>query len=173
MAPQAEIGSAARKRKRKASSPKTAASSSKTGLEVTEPGDATKALSGHENDGTGANGLSADHSFTLEHLDSRGYVWRGRFRCHILNIRERAAVGLTRSRLTANTPAEVIDAATLNLLEMQAHLAVAIDEAPEWAADLGALYDVGVVAAIYREVASHEAGFWKPADADPREKNDG
>tara|TARA_R110002020_G_scaffold194133_19_gene394782 strand:+ start:4725 stop:5240 length:516 start_codon:yes stop_codon:yes gene_type:complete len=169
---QAEIGSAARKRKRKASPPKTK-TSSKTGLEVIEPGDTAAVVLGHENDNVGTNGLTAEHTFELDHTDSRGYVWRGRFRCHILNIRERAAVGLTRSRLTANTPAEVIDSATLNLLEMQAHLAVAIDDAPDWASDLGTLYDVGVVAAIYREVASHEAGFWKPADSDPREETDG
>lgn len=169
---QAEIGSAARKRKRKASPPKTK-TNSQTGLEVIEPGDATAVTLGPANDDTGANGLTAKHTFELNHTDSRGYVWKGRFCCHILNIRERAAVGLTRSRLTANTPAEVIDAATLNLLEMQAHLAVALDEAPDWASDLGELYDVGVVAAIYREVASHEAGFWKPVDAASREANDG
>ena len=84
-----------------------------------------------------------------------------------------AITGQDPSLATSNTRAEVIDGATLNLLEMQAHLAVAIDDCPEWAADLGSLYDVGVVAAIYKEVASHEAGFWGAGDGDSRKKNDG
>ena len=62
----------------------------------------------------------------------------------------------------------MVDAATLNLLEMQAHLAVALDDAPPWASDLGELYDVGVVAAIYREVASHEARFWGTDNGEAR-----
>ena len=154
MSEAAEIGSKARK-KRKRSAPPTPTK----GLEVVEQGDA-KLVLGPANDSSGVSGVRADHVFELDYTDSRGYRWEGHFKCHILTIKERCAVGLTRSRLTANTPSQVIDGATLNLLEMQAHLAVAIDSCPEWAEDLGELYDVGVVAAIYKEVASHEAGFW-------------
>ena len=148
-----ELGSAARRRNME----------SKTGLEIIEPQDAT-IKEGPKNDKLGKGGITADHIFDLDYTDQRGYRWTGRFKCHILNIKERATVGLTRSRLTANTPAHVVDASTLNLLEMQAHLAVALDHAPEWASDLGSLYDVGVIAAIYGEVASHEARFWGADD---------
>ena len=164
MTEKAELGSAARKRKKAAAPPLP--TTSKTGLNVVTP--PSIAPSGPEKDHEGSGGVSADHEFDLDYTDQRGYHWTGHFKSHILNIKERAAVGLTRSRLTANTPAQVVDAATLNLLEMQAHLAVALDDAPEWAADLGELYDVGVVAAIYREVASHEARFWGTDNGEAR-----
>ena len=121
---------------------------------------------GPENDSRGATGLSPKHSFDLDYTDRRGRHWTGAFACHVLTIKERATVGLTRARLTANTPAGVIDASTLNILEMQAHLAVALDSCPAWAEALGDLYDVGVVAEIYQEVASHEARFWGTDDGE-------
>ena len=152
---ESELGSAARRKRNE----------SKTGLEVIEP-ETVVVVEGHKKDHIGKNEISAEHIFDLDYTDVRGYKWTGKFKTHILTIKERAAVGLTRSRLTANTPASVIDASTLNLLEMLAHLAVALDHAPEWASDLGSLYDVGVVGAIYGEVASHEARFWGADDGD-------
>jgi hypothetical protein len=55
---------------------------------------------------------------------------------------------------------EGIDETTLSLMEMQAHLALAIDKAPKWADDLSVIRDIGVLTSIYSEVASHEATFW-------------
>ena len=131
-------------------------------IKVVEPAPVSPGgKAGPENDNRGITGLSPFHSFDLDFTDRRGYRWEGRFKCHVLTIKERAAVGLTRSRLTVNTPANVIDPATLNILEMQAHLAVALDECPDWANSLGDLYDVAVISEIYREVASHEANFWR------------
>ena len=37
---------------------------------------------------------------------------------------------------------------------------IAIDEAPAWADDLSSIRDIGVLTAIYKEVAEHEATFW-------------
>ena len=149
------IGTAARKKRRTQD------------VKVVESPQPRKKL-GPDNDGSGIGGLSPEHTFDLDYTDRRGYHWTGRFRCHVLTIKERATVGLTRSRLTANTPSNVIDAATLNILEMQAHLAVALDECPDWADALGDLYDVAVVAEIYKEVASHEATFWSGVDGEDR-----
>jgi len=156
----AEVGSAARKRKK--TKPPTQRAG--TGLEVVEP--LESGIVGQDHDHEGVGGIAAKHTFQLDYKDRRGYVWTGTFTCHVLTIKERSAVGLTRSRLTANTPSEVIDQVTLNILEMQAHLAVALDASPDWAKDIGALYDVGVVGAIYKEVASHEARFWGANDGD-------
>ena len=139
-------------------------------VNVVEPIEPAKKL-GPEHDNQGVDGLSPHHTFDLDYVDRRGYHWTGRFRCNVLNIRERASVGLTRSRLTANTPANVIDPATLNILEMQAHLAVALDECPDWAEALGDLYDVSVIGEIYREVASHEANFWRGFDGSAKQSD--
>ena len=155
----AEVGPAARKRKKKKSPP----ARTQRDVEVVSP---KSPKLGPGSDAEGADGLSPEHTFDLDYTDRRGHYWSGRFACHVLTIKERATVGLTRSRLTANTPAGVIDASTLNILEMQAHLAVALDACPVWAESLGELYDVGVLAAIYREVASHEARFWGTDDGE-------
>ncbi len=141
---EAEIGTKARKRKMK-------------DVVVVE---ASASAKGPEDDDSGVNGLSPDYSFDLDHTDRRGHRWQGAFSCHALTIKDRITVGLTRARLSANSPLSTIDASTVNLLEMQAHLAVALDDFPDWAESLGDLYDVGVISAIYREVADHEGRFW-------------
>jgi len=139
-----------------------------TGLDVVESVPAQQAvesLAGHKADKLGADGLiGPEHEFELEHVDQRGRAWRGHFKCHILSIRERSQVGLTRSHMAAGMVPTGLDASTIDLLEMQAHLAVALDSAPEWANDLGGLHDITVLAAIYKEVASHEARFWGSND---------
>ena len=78
----AEVGSAARKKRRKKAEPPTP-KESKTGLEVVTPGNVEEALSGPDNDGTGAHGLNAEHKFELDYTDVRGYHWTGSFTCHI------------------------------------------------------------------------------------------
>lgn len=114
---------------------------------------------GPGNDHTGKGGVGEHHTFALEHTDVRGRMWRGRFRCHVLTIREKVQVGLLKSRLAGNVPPEALDVVTSSLLEMLAHLTIALDDAPDWASDLERIRDPGVVQAIYEEVAGHEARF--------------
>ena len=118
-------------------------------------------LLGPVNDNKGKGSIVEEtKTFQLDYTDQRGYHWGGTFTNHILTIKERTVVGLTRSRLAGGLPPEQLDETTLSLLEMQAHLAVSLDLAPEWASDLTQFRDIGVLAAIYGEVASHEAQFW-------------
>ena len=142
------IGPAARRARKSATSPEVPT--------IPTAADAASLL-GPANDKVGADGCGPEHTFTLDFTDQRGRKWTGEFRCHVLTIRERAQVGLVRSQLCAGMAPVALDASTLDLLEMQAHLAVALDTAPDWASDLGGLHDPGVLAAIYGEVASHEA----------------
>jgi hypothetical protein len=134
---------------------------SKTGPEVPVTPTAEQAVTqtGPDNDKVGADGCGPEHTFTLDYTDARGRKWSGEFRCHVLTIRERAQVGLVRAQLSAGMAPIGLDAATLDLLEMQAHLAVALDSAPDWARDLGGLHDPAVLGVIYAEVAGHEARF--------------
>jgi hypothetical protein len=118
------------------------------------------ALDGPKHDDKGAGDIPSALVFDLDYLDRRGRRWQGRFRSHILTIRERMQVGLVRARLAGGLPPMALDAATVDILEMQAHLAVALDQAPEWAATLQDVRDVNVLGAIYKEVASHEVRFW-------------
>lgn len=118
-------------------------------------------LLGHLNDGKGKDSIVEEtKTFQLTYTDQRGFHWGGTFTNHILTIKERTIVGLTRSRMSGGLPPEQLDETTLSLLEMQAHLAVSLDLAPEWASDLTKFRDIGLLAAIYGEVASHEAQFW-------------
>lgn len=119
---------------------------------------AVQAPSGPENDAKG-RGVLKDHQFDLEYVDGRGYLWTGRFKCHALTYKERIEVGLIRSRMSGGVPPHLLDATTSNLLEMLAHLAVAMDDGPPWARDLEALHDPAVAIAIYKEVLAHEERF--------------
>jgi hypothetical protein len=103
--------------------------------------------------------VGPEHTFAVDHTDDRGTRWSGTFRCHVLTIRERTQVGIVRSRLSLGTSPLLLDPTTIDLLEMQAHLAVALDAKPDWADDFGNLHDPGVLIAVYKEVASHEARF--------------
>jgi len=117
-------------------------------------------ISGPGHDDRGAGGLPDKNEFQLEFTDSRGHQWKGAFRHHVLSSKELTQVGLTRARLSGGIPPTSLDPLTNDLLEMRAHLAVALDEAPEWARDLGSIRGHGLLSAIYGEVASYEARFW-------------
>jgi hypothetical protein len=119
---------------------------------------------GPKHDDVGAQGLPAEFEFDLDYKDRRGYVWSGHFRAHILNITEQARVGLTKTRLAGGLNPVLLDLSTQNILEMQAHLAIALDESPPWAKNLHTVRDGGVLAAVYDHVARYEARFW---DAEP------
>jgi hypothetical protein len=119
---------------------------------------AVQAPLGPENDSKG-KGVLKDHEFDLEYVDGRGYLWSGQFKCHALTYKERIDVGLIRSRMSGGVPPHLLDATTSNLLEMLAHLAVAVDAGPPWARDMEAIHDPAVVVAIYKEVLAHEERF--------------
>jgi len=118
------------------------------------------AVMGHLNDDKGVGDVTDTYTFELDYEDQRGYHWQGSFTTHVLTIRERAAVGMTRAKMLGGMQASTLDQQTLNIFEMQAHLAISLQEAPDWAQELPHLRDVGVLVAIYAEVASHEARFW-------------
>lgn len=116
-------------------------------------------LSGPDLDNEGAHGLPPDHSFNFRFVDRRNRVWAGNFKAHILTTREKVQVGLVRAQLSGNTPVEALDPVTYNLLEMVSVLSVALDSNPVWADDLLDLHDMGVLKALYEEVANYEARF--------------
>ena len=128
--------------------------------EVIHPEPVIEPSPGPENDSKGVGGIGPSYSFKLNYLDQRGYFWEGLFDCHVLTVRERVSLGLTRARMMSGVPLQSIDQATLNILEMQAHIAVVIEKGPKWLAKLADFHEVGVLTAIYREVASYEARFW-------------
>jgi hypothetical protein len=114
---------------------------------------------GPTNDDTGADGLPAAFEFDLDYTDRRGRVWSGHFQAHVLGIQEKITVGLTRANMSGGLAPEALDIQTFNLLEMQAHLSVALDDAPKWARNMSKIRDVNVLHAVYKEVASYEAKF--------------
>lgn len=148
-----------------------AARKSATGIEPVESMDPKAALAavgakpGPANDDTGADGTPAEHEFDLDHLDGRGRRWSGKFRCHVLTIKERGIVGLTRARLCGGLTPSQIDEITMQIYDMQAWLAVAIDEAPPWAKNLGEYREISVLGAVYKEVLAHEDRFHAPIPA--------
>lgn len=98
-------------------------------------------------------------NFDFHWRDSRGKLWVGKFVNHVLNMRERSLRGLMRAKLAGGMPYESLDMLTAEQNLMIAHLTYSIDEKPDWADDLFALTDPGLLSALYEEVASHEAIF--------------
>jgi len=97
--------------------------------------------------------------FDFQYRDTRGKLWVGKFVNHILDIRERSHVGIMRAKLGGGVPLESLDYMTAELNLMIAHLSYSLDESADWAKDLMALNDVDLLAALYEEVAAHEATF--------------
>lgn len=131
--------------------------------EVPELRDAVSAARASTNgpmqDKVGADGDGPERSFTLDYLDKRGRRWVGDFTMRVLTMRDTIQLGLIKARLAGGVPLTHLDPDTALTLEVIAHLSVALTAAPPWAKDLLALYDAGVVGAIYEEVAKYEARF--------------
>ena len=134
-----------------------------TPIPATDPTIAA-AKGGPEYDSQGVNGVPARHTFELDWTDQRGYRWTGPFTCDVLTIAQRPQVGLTRARLLNGVSPHLLDPETLDILEMRAHLAVALVKAPDWMKKLGDWRDINLLGAIYKEVASHERRFWGADD---------
>lgn len=98
-------------------------------------------------------------TFTLQHRDARNKLWEGTFTTKILTVGERQLVGVMRSRYQGGAPLESLDASTADINMKLAHLSYSLVNFPKWAEKLRELKDPGVIDAIYREVASHEAFF--------------
>lgn len=140
-----------------------------TGIPVVESPSLTAAVtaarastSGPMQDKVGADGEGPERAFTLDFVDKRGRAWVGDFRVRVLTIRDTVQLGLTKARLAGGVPLSHLDADTAYTLEVLAHLSVAIVASPPWAKDLYALYDAGVIGAIYEEVAKYEERFRVP-----------
>lgn len=116
-------------------------------------------MGGPEGDALGAQGIGPEWTFSLNYTDRRGRLWTGEFKAHVLTTRDRMTVGLTKARLGMGVPYDLLDPTTANLLEVLAHLEVALDARPPWAADLTRIYDQGVLGKLYEEVSSYEARF--------------
>lgn len=100
-----------------------------------------------------------EYTFQLNWKDGRGKVWTGEFTDKILTIGERQMVGALRARFS-NTPMDRLDALTVHVNMMIAHMTFSLTKRAEWAKDLRELHNVDLIQAIYDEVASHEATFF-------------
>jgi len=100
-----------------------------------------------------------EYPFELNWTDGRGKVWKGKFLNQVLDIRTQAKRGIMRARLSAGLPMEALDALTVEINLMVAHLSFSLLERPTWANDLMSLNDVELLQEIYQEVALHEAIF--------------
>jgi hypothetical protein len=99
------------------------------------------------------------YTFQINYTDARGKVWKGQFTNHILSISERQQVGVMRSILGGGRPLESLDALTVEINLMVAHMMQSLDKRPDWAKNLRTLEDPGLLQAIYTEVDSHESFF--------------
>jgi hypothetical protein len=108
-----------------------------------------------------------EYTFTFSYTDARGKVWAGRFTNRILNNGQKRLKKLLKMRLANQTAVEAQDADLWTYNEMVAHLAYSLDTAakdfPDWARDLEKLYDEEIVAALWKEVDSHESRFRRRA----------
>jgi hypothetical protein len=103
-----------------------------------------------------------EFTFNFRHETPGGRVYEGTFTNHVLTNTQRAQVSVVGARMRQGMPFESLDPVANMWIERMAHMAISLpqDERPEWAEDLGALYDDDVVNALYKEVSSHEDTFF-------------
>ena len=145
---------------------------------IPDPGKARTvviARTGPDFDNEGSDGVSEKHEFDLDYLDERrNYRWTGHFKCHIMSGLEEVQFGRLMAQYRGNVPPDSLDLMTLQITEMYAKVIIAVDAAPPWMKGnrLLEIKDIGVVAAIYKEVRDHEARFWG-ADTESEDAGDG
>ena len=84
--------------------------------------------------------------------------YKGRFKNKILTLEDKLRVGNVRSLLTNQAPWEALDPDTRLLSEIQAHLAISLQEKPRWF-DSTKLHDSRILYRVYRRVQEHESFF--------------
>ena len=128
---------------------------------------AVRGLTGELHDKVGKRGLEPSFTVEIEHVDDRGYIWRATVKAHVLTARERVQKGLIRARMANGVAPHLLDIETGNILEVAAHLSMAIDHGPAWLNDPLELYDFSPAIAVYDEVAMYEARFRGAIDEGP------
>lgn len=104
-----------------------------------------------------------EYSFNFSHKDRRGKTWRGSFINQILTIRQRQQAKVLKAQLSGGVPIQALDADIWALNEMVAHMTISLIKRPDWAEELTDLLDEDLIDALYKEVASHEAFFYRRA----------
>lgn len=105
--------------------------------------------------------LEKNYTFDFKYVDGRGKEWSGKFKNHILSIKENQTCGLMQAQLQQGMAYESIDPLTKELNYILAHLSVSLDKElrPDWAIDLQNLTDIRLLQALYAEVNNHEITF--------------
>lgn len=126
------------------------------------PEEAARKTQQNEGDSESNERTKPEYIFHVRHESGGGRVYEGTFTNHILTNTQRAHVAVVAARMRQGMPHESMDPMVNLWLDKLAHMAVSMPQAerPEWAKDLGALYDDDVVNAIYEEVAQHEDTFF-------------
>lgn len=100
-----------------------------------------------------------EYTFAFDWTDARGRRWTGTFTNKIVTLYQRRLIGLTRARVLGGLPIESVDVATQTLIHMSVWLQTSLTARPNWFADPDTLNDDALVAAVFEEVAAHEATF--------------
>jgi hypothetical protein len=123
---------------------------------------------------------SIEYTFDFSYTDVRGKVWAGKLTNRILNNGQRRLKKLLKIRMANSYPVEAQDVDLWEYNDHVAHMVYSLDTAakdfPEWARDLEKLYDDEIIAAIWKEVSSHEDRFRRreaPAGTSPSPAGNG
>lgn len=116
-----------------------------------------------------------DHEFEIE---VRGNLTRklfkGKFKCHILNLKERGQAGIRKAALNAGVEA-VLPVEVRNLHYMVAWLEQSLTESPDWWRESQnglELMDYDVVDAVYQKVEKFEDEWYEQVWGKPRRKEE-
>jgi hypothetical protein len=105
--------------------------------------------------------LQETYEFDFRFETPRGEVFAGRFRNHILTIKEWGIVASLRSQFVGGAPWDSLDPSTQVTAEMLCHLVQSLENLEDvgWAKQLSQLRGATVLEALYEEVSGHEAIF--------------
>jgi hypothetical protein len=100
-----------------------------------------------------------EYTFSFEHKDDRGKIWRGPFTNQVLSQTQKLQVGVVRAAITGRVPYESLDPYSCEYSERIAYMTISLIKRPDWAQELGDVLDSKIIDALYEEVMSHEATF--------------
>jgi hypothetical protein len=108
---------------------------------------------------------SEEYSFYFEYVNKRGEVFEGRFTNRILTLEQTQQVHVLKARMLQSTSMTAISDDILATTQVLAHMSISLEHKVEWAKDLRALRDPGVVWKLWAKVEDHESRYFRMDEA--------
>jgi hypothetical protein len=104
---------------------------------------------------------SEEYTFYFEYVNKRGEVFEGRFTNRILTLEQTQQVHVLKARMLQSVSMTAVSDEILATSQVLAHMSISLDHKVEWAKDLRALRDPGVIWKLWAKVEDHESRYFR------------